>query len=94
MIMNFIYEVFFNELEFSQLKNSETEPILQAQVILVFLEERLKVLNKWLKYHVFESAQEQIHFFKLLKPSLFSKIIFYKSMLKTESHVPINKKER
>ena len=37
--MNFIYEVFFNELEFSQLKNSETEPILQAQVILVFLEE-------------------------------------------------------
>lgn len=96
MIMNCTYEVFFNELEkeFTRLEDSETEPLLQAQTVLSFLEEKLKLLNKWLKYHVFETPEEEIYFFKFLKPSFVSKIIFYKSVLKTESHVPINKKEK
>lgn len=90
------YDDFFTELEqeFSQLKNSEIDPLLQAQLLISFLEGKLKYMNKWLKKHSFQSAKEEIHFFKVLKPSLISKIIFYNFVLKTESNLPQVRKKR
>lgn len=94
--MNSFCRQFFQELErdFVLLKNSEKNPILRSQLIILFLEKRLKILNKWIKAYHFEFEKDEICFFKELKPSLISKILFYRSVLKIESNVPYSKKEK
>ena len=91
--MNSFCRPFFQELErdFVLLKNSETNPISGSHVIILFLEKKLKKLNKWVKIYRFESEKDEIFFFKELKPSLISKILFYKNVLKIESNLPSSK---
>lgn len=92
--MNSFCRQFFQELDrdFVLLKNSEKNPILGSQLIILFLEKRLKILNKWIKMYQFKFEKDEICFFKELKPSLISKILFYRSVLKIESNVPYSKK--
>lgn len=92
--MNSFCTPFFQELErdFVLLKNSESNTIVGCQNIILFLEKKLKKLNKWLKIYRFESEKEEVYFFKELKPSLISKILFYKRVLKIESRLPSSKK--
>lgn len=94
MIVNYIQ--FFSEFEteFEELKNSITNPIIQAQELVRFSESRIKTLNKWLRKFKFETHEQEIHFFKVLKPSLVSKIIYYTCLLKTESTLPVNKRQK
>lgn len=94
MIDNYMQFFCDFEDEFDQLKNSIANPIIQAQELVRFLENKLKHLNKWLRRYRFETQKEEIHFFKVLKPSIVSKIIYYSCIIKTESHLPTNKKER
>jgi hypothetical protein len=86
--------LFFIELErdFVLLKSSEGHTIEESQKIILFLEKKLKKLNKWVKIYCFESEKDEIYFFKELKPSLISKILFYKKVLKIEYTLPICKK--
>lgn len=60
--------------------------------MIPFLEKRIKELHKWLKNHIFENQEEEIYFFKELKPKLASKLIYYKTILKIESNAPATKK--
>lgn len=88
--------LFFIELErdFVLLKSSEGHTIEESQKIILFLEKKLKKLNKWVKIYCFESEKDEIYFFKELKPSLISKILFYKKVLKIESTLPARKKKK
>ena len=94
--MNSFCTPFFQELEqdFVLLKSSEANTILGCQKIIYFLEKKLKKLNKWLKKHSFECEKNEIYFFKELKPSLISKILFYQNVLKIESTLPPGKKAK
>lgn len=94
--MNSFCTPFFQELErdFVSLKSSEANTILGCQKIICFLEKKLKKLNKWLKKHSFECEKNEIYFFKELKPSLISKILFYQNVLKIESTLPSGKKAK
>src|SRR6476620_7337137 len=94
MIDNYIQFFCDFEDEFDQLNNSIANPIIQAQELVSFLENKLKYFSKWLRKHQFETWEQEIYFFKILKPSLVSKIIYYSWIIKTESNLPINKKER
>ena len=94
--MNSFCTPFFQELErdFLLLKSSESNTIVGCQNIIYFLEKNLKKLNKWLKNHQFECEKSEVYFFKELKPSLISKILFYQNVLKIESTLPPGKKAK
>ena len=94
--MNSFCTPFFQELErdFVLLKSSESNTIVGCQKIIYFLEKKLKLLNKWLKNYSFDCEKNEIYFFKELKPSLISKILFYQNVLKIESTLPPGKKAK
>lgn len=94
--MNLSYSSFFQELErdFERIKNSDKNLIDKSQEIILFLEKKLKKLNKWLKKYQFESQKEEIYFFKELRPTLFSKIILYRHIFRIETTLPAGRKAK
>jgi hypothetical protein len=84
MTMELNYINYFNEFEreYEMLKNASDDVLVVSLEIIRYIENRLKEIFKWLKKHVFETLQQQIHFFKELKPRMVSKLLFYKELLK------------
>ena len=78
------------ELEIEKIKKETTDPISQAKQAIQYIEIKLKELFKWLKKYIFNSIEEEIHFFKELKFKIISKCIFYKKLLDIESISPLN----
>jgi hypothetical protein len=87
---------FFNEFEiqYEFIKKSHSEIIAIAKNVILLIEEKSKELFKWLKKHKFISIEEEIYFFKELKPIFLSKLIYYKTILKLESNLPHAKKSK
>ncbi|MFD1162063.1 RteC domain-containing protein [Hwangdonia seohaensis] len=92
--MNTFCIPFFQELErdFELLKSTYSNIIEHSQKMIFFLEKKLKQINKWVKTFCFDNEKDEIYFFKELKPSLVSKILYYKYILKIESTLPPGKK--
>lgn len=92
--MSQFYMPFFSqfEKEFTDLLFVKDGTINTAKRAIAFTEEKLDELNTWLKNHEFPSNEEEIYFFKCLKPKLISKLIYYKAILNVESEAPIGKK--
>jgi hypothetical protein len=92
--MNTYCKPFFQELERNfELHNSSCcNSIEHSQHMILFLENKLKHIHKWVKTFCFVKEDDEIYFFKELKPSLVAKIIYYKYILKIESSLPIDKK--
>jgi len=92
--MNTFCIPFFQELErdFELRKNTQSNSIEHSQEMIFFLEKKLKEINQWVKTFCFTTEIDEIHFFKELKPSLVSKILYYKYILKIESTLPHGKK--
>lgn len=86
----FFYEF---ELEIENIINTYSDTIIQAKQALLYIEKKLKELFKWLKKYVFESVEDEIHFFKELKFKITSKYIFYKKILDIEFNSPTNNKK-
>jgi hypothetical protein len=88
-------ETFFCEfeLEIEKIKKAIIDPIHQAQQALQYIYIKLKELFKWLKKYIFNSIEEEIHFFKELKFKITSKYIFYKKLLDIESNSPSKSKK-
>ncbi len=82
------------EHELSQILNTYSNEVEKAKKIIVFIEDILKQLTDWLKHHVFESIQEEIKFFKEIKPNIVAKLIFYKEMLLLVATLPLDKTKR
>ena len=96
MTMELNYINYFNEFEreYEMLKNASDDVLVVSLEIIRYIENRLKEIFKWLKKHVFETLQEEIHFFKELKPRMVSKLLFYKELLKLETSLPPSKKNK
>lgn len=87
---------FFNEFEkeYQNIKNTNSDNILIASKVISLIEEKSKELFKWLKKHKFNSEEEEIYFFKDLKPIFISKLIYYKAILNIESNLPTSRKNK
>lgn len=90
------YINYFNEFEreYEVLKNASDDVLTVSLEILHYIEMKLKEIYKWLKKHIFLSVQEEIYFFKELKPRMVSKLLFYKELLKLEASLPPSKKNK
>ena len=56
------------EHELSLILNSNSNEVEKAKKIIIFIEDILKQLSDWLKNHAFETIQDEITFFKEVKP--------------------------
>ena len=88
---NYFYEF---ECEYEALKNSKYDVLELCHKMIEFIQEKLKELGKWLKSHIFSTIQEEIQFFKELKPKMVSKIIYHQQLLKIEGSLPPTKKKK
>lgn len=90
------YINYFNEFEreYEVLKNASDDVLTVSLEIIHYIEKKLKEMFKWLKKHVFETYQEEIFFFKELKPRMVSKLLYYKELLNLESSLPPSKKNK
>ncbi len=94
--MDLNYINYFNEFEreYEVLKNTSDDVLTVSLEIIHYIEKKLKELHKWLKNHIFKTLQEEIYFFKELKPRMVSKLLFYKELLKLEASLPPSKKKK
>ena len=90
------YINYFNEFEreYEVLKNTSDDVLTVSLEIIRYIEKKLKEMFNWLKKHVFKTLQEEIYFFKELKPRMVSKLLYYKELLNVESSLPPSKKNK
>lgn len=82
------------EHELSLILNTYSNEVEKAKKIIIFIEDTLKQLTEWLRNHVFETIQEEIKFFKEIKPNIVAKLIFYKEILLLVATLPLDKNKR
>ena len=92
--MNSYCTTFFNdfEIELETLLSSNLDYVDRINKIIELINSKIKELYKWLKKYKFDNKEEEIHFFKHLKPKLVSKLIYYKEVLNSEISLPSDKK--
>jgi len=80
------------ELEQSVLqKESELSDVIRDSPALIKeLEDGFMKLREILSNYTFDSKSEEIHFFKITKPALFSKLIYYRKIYQIELNKPIS----
>jgi hypothetical protein len=88
---NYFYKF---ECEYEDIKSTTSDVLSLSFKMIEFIEEKLKELGKWLKSHIFNTVQEEIHFFKELKPKMVSKIIYHQFLIKIETSLPPTKKKK
>ncbi len=90
------YINYFNEFEreYEILKNASDDILTTSKEIIRYIENKVNEIYNWLNNYVFLSIQEEIYFFKELKPKLVSKLIYYKAILKLETTLPQTKKDK
>lgn len=67
------------------------EYIRHAKEIILWAEPRIEELNQHLKTYQFRTEEEEIHFFKKVKPKIMAIVIFYKEVLRIEVAKPPGK---
>lgn len=72
------YKTYFNNiyLGLREIKKNDTSG--NCKKLIQFLEDHKTIINNWLRNYEFPSEEEEIMFFKFIKPQLTSKIIYYK----------------
>ncbi len=87
---------FLNDLDliFVEINKKSKNPIVAAIQIVEIIEEKIKELHRWLKKYTFPSEEEEIHFFKCVKPKLISKLIYYNRIIEIQSGIPAPKKNK
>ncbi len=90
------YINYFNEFEreYEVLKNTSNDILATSLEIIHYIEKKLKEIYKWLKKYVFQTPQDEIYFFKELKPRMVSKLLYYKELLKLETSLPPSKNDK
>lgn len=74
-----------------ELKNIDTandDIITKSKLAVSFLIQQLNTLKIEVRKHKFSSTKTEIQFFKHLKPSIYSKLIYYSNVFKIENRKP------
>lgn len=85
---------FYNDLHllFDEINQTNKNSILAANQIIIIINKKIKELHRWLKKHIFASIDDEIYFFKYVKPKLISQLIYYTKIVDIESNSPTSKK--
>jgi len=79
------------DAELNQIDIEESDIITKAQKSIIVIESKISILKKLVAKHKFESPQEEIHFFKEVKPAYSSQLIFFTKVLNIEMRRPIGR---
>lgn len=74
-----------------EIKRNTSNSIVAKSKIIEALKEKVAALHLFLINHKFDSIEDEIHFFKEMKPTLVSKLIFYSKILDIETNLPTAK---
>ncbi len=74
-----------------QLEKLKKDKIKSNKEFILWAETKIEELHQWLKSYDFENNQDEIEFFKVIKPSVISKLILQKEILRIETNVPRGK---
>jgi RteC protein len=87
---------YFDEIDFAidEIKRNNKDSIVLTTKIVDVIEEKIKELHLWLINYKFETSDQEIYFFKVLKPKLISKLIYYSHIIDIESNAPISKNNK
>ena len=77
---------------YQSLKDREGITLQTVAPVIKLKEEMFTKLKAFISDYAFESEEEEIHFFKEIKPNLFSKLIYYQKIYQLESMRPIGSK--
>lgn len=82
--------LYLDEIEkyLRKIERDEKNEITKSTRILKFLESKLGELKKFIVKYDFKSEEEEILFFKEIKPKIVSKLIYYMSVYKIEINRP------
>ncbi|NDP20388.1 MAG: hypothetical protein GZ091_04825 [Paludibacter sp.] len=76
------------EKQIKKIEQDEKTEIAKSVHILTFLDPKLEELKEFIVKYDFKTEEEEILFFKEMKPKIFSKLIYYKSVYKIELNRP------
>ena len=76
------------EKQINKIERVEKNEITKSTQILTFLESKLEELKSFIVQYGFKTEEEEILFFKEIKPKIISKLIFYMSVYKIEINRP------
>ncbi|CAM4001405.1 RteC domain-containing protein [Flavobacterium cucumis] len=82
------------EYELSLILNANGNEIEKAKKCIIFTQDVVIQLNEWLKHHEFESLQDEITFFKEIKPHIMAQYIFYTEILELLTTLPLDKSKK
>lgn len=71
-----------------KIERDEKNEITKSTQILTFLESKLEELKSFIVKYDFKTEEEEILFFKEIKPKIISKLIYYMSVYKIEMNRP------
>lgn len=71
----------------------ETDPITKAQKSISCLKDILKKLRAFIVNYNFKNEEEEIHFFKVIKPEIVSQLIYHVKINNFESKRPLGSPE-
>lgn len=74
--------------------NESDNPLKTAENAYLIAEAALIKLNQWLLDHVFETEQEEIAFFKTIKPDIHAQLIYYTELYHIEANLPLKEGKR
>jgi len=82
--------VYFDEIEkqIKKIERNEKNEITKSVQILMFLESKLEEIKSFIVQYDFKTEDEEIMFFKEIKPKIVSKLIYYMSVYKIEINRP------
>lgn len=78
----------------NQLNELKENRISCCKVFIVWAESKIAELHEKLKDYEFEKEEDEINFFKKVKPFLISKLIFEKEVLRIETNMPRGKTQK
>lgn len=75
-----------------QLGKLKKDNIKYSKEFILWAETKIETLHEWLRTYDFENENEEIEFFKEIKPGIISKLIFQKEILRMAINIPSGKK--
>lgn len=81
-----LIESVYNQLE--DIECREEMPIANASAAIAILEDSFDKVKASISAYTFKDETEEIHFFKMTKPQLFSKLIYYQKVGRIEASRP------
>ncbi|AWG23850.1 RteC domain-containing protein [Flavobacterium kingsejongi] len=89
----FYNEILYNlEVEIKKLEIETDCPIQRIETVIPIIIQYLSEVKVYVLKNGFKNIEEEIHFFKKLKPTIVSKLIYYNAIYKIETKKPNDKK--